>query len=273
MRCGLPYSLDVYDKNAMMTYGKQLTIFEKKLQHRYPLGNDSFIIDHGDDYTRFFKRLGHVQLQIYKDDQNIVATVCYILREIHFQKVWYICDLKIENKYRGNRLTYGFFVKCVIMEYFTCNKCYAISMNDNTENRVARLAQNIGGSLFKFELGPLIYIYQIQSVQMKQIAQIVGKICGPISYVSLTGIKDLILTSTNKPMSILHVNYDKFGRTKEGQYYDKIIDNFEYMFCCTANSSMKIYLDKIQCFTSVTASIMYYNMDNFDWNFIQTHEI
>lgn len=273
MKYGFPKTLDVYDKKIMSFYDSKLSIFEKKLQHEYPLGNDYFIIDHGNDYVKFFKRLGKVHMQIYMYNKYIIGTVCYVLRKINGEKIWYICDLKIESKHRGNKLTYAIFIKCLIMEYFTSNRCYAISMNDNKENRIVRLAKNIGGSIIKFDQGPKLYIYQINSKQLKHIAPMLNSVYGPISYVSLRGIKDLILKSTNQPMKLLHINYDNCGRSRYGEYFDTILVDYQYMFCCTANSEMKKYLDSIELYTKVTATIIHHNMNNFNWDFIQTHEI
>jgi len=51
---------------------------------RYPLGDDFFQIDHGQDYFAFFDRLGQVSYYIALIDEIVVAVGAGVLRQITY---------------------------------------------------------------------------------------------------------------------------------------------------------------------------------------------
>lgn len=268
-----PYSID--DEYMMELYHDKIKKFEKKMQHKYPLGNDYFTINHGKDYYKFFNRIGELNMQICTDnDNNVIATGSGVLQNVNNSKVWYICDLKVDKKYRGNHISTKMLINTIVPSILKSNKCYGISMNNKiNKNNIVNLARKI--NILNFTTAGSIYIYSLNYDEMKLAQPIIEKYFGSINYISLLGIKDLVLESTNKPLKLLHVNHNTHN-TYNNIKNKKIIKpakDYTHMFCCHETNPMIRQLKKINITTDITASIIHHNMDNYDWNFIQTSEI
>ena len=95
-------------------------------------------------------------------------------------------------------------------------------------------------------------------------------------FISLYGVKDIILKSTHKPMKLLHLNFIKnINNTKSENMYTPR-KGYMHMFCFHENDHIVNYLKEIGIHTDTTASLIHCNMDNVkpcDWDFIQTSEI
>src|SRR5258705_11548925 len=71
------------------TYNQYMKDFEQRMSHWYPLGDDTFRIDHGDNYFSFFRRMGEPfyyaifqeQEQEQKQKYVVIGTVCYVYRK------------------------------------------------------------------------------------------------------------------------------------------------------------------------------------------------
>ena len=85
-------------------YSKKLQNFEKEFT--YPLGNESFYINHGleKDYFVFFEKLGKPNIMVLENNNEIIGLCCAILRNINGKNIWYICDFKIKKEFRGKKL-------------------------------------------------------------------------------------------------------------------------------------------------------------------------
>jgi len=71
----------------------------------YPLGNHQrFSIDHGPDFTSFFRAIGDAKTWVIQSGDIIIAAVSSALRTItingHDYKVLYIGDLKVHPRYQ-----------------------------------------------------------------------------------------------------------------------------------------------------------------------------
>lgn len=253
-------------------YHNKIKEFEKKMQTWYPLGNDQFKISHGNNYYTFFNRIGDPQMIVVTDNQNIIATGCAVLRKNpNDQWTWYLCDLKVNKSYRNQWIPYKILKNAYHLSNIT-NKAYGITMNDSSgSNKVVSLINKI--PLVKFKVAGILYIYQVNANTMRSVQPLLEQYYLTVSYVSILGIKDLILESTGEPLKLLHVNYDIYGRSKYGNYTTTIIDNYEYMFCLFQNHPIKKILDNNNIVTNITATIIQSNMDDYQWDFIQTHEI
>lgn len=257
------YKFIEINKSNRKKYHHEIQKFEKKLTHWYPLGKDDrFKISHGNSYYTFFERMGKMNMLIclYKD--KVVGIVCGVLRKINNKKVWYICDLKIDRDHRGNWIPF----KMALESFHKINqsdKIYGISMNDKKENKVLRLAKRI--PLLNFKDGPLLYIFSLDYNKMVRAKPIIEKHRGGFGLISLTGIKDLIMESTSRPMPILHLDWNKSN--------NQLINGYTYMFCCPENDPMLLDLGMTGIMTDITATIIHYNMDKFDWRIVMTSEI
>lgn len=261
-------------------YNDKMKEFEKELNNWYPLGNDSFKIDHGKKYFEFFKRLGEVNYQICLDqNNNIIAGGCGVLRKVLINekhngltKVWYLCDLKVHPDHRGKHLPLKMAKKTALTSYIKSQKGYAISMNP-TGKRILKLAQNFKfiGLNFDIKSAGNLLIYSLNYDQMLQVHNELKMMWGTISYLSMNGIKDLILKSNNQPMKILHVQH---GYDCEMINSLNIpIEGYIYMLCCHENDQLVNILKSYNITTEVTATIIHYNMDDSDWRFILTNDI
>jgi len=293
-----PYYVGSNMPARQLLYHDKLLEFEHKLSNFYPLGDDFFKIDHGKNYFAFFERMGELNMQVYFDNaSNIIASGAGVLKNIRTNfnnsdtniKAWYICDLKVDPKFRQNRFPIKMLLKTFLLSYIKSNKCYAITMNQSSfdknnvyaTNKIVRLANRIKIVNFAFKFSGLLYIYSVDYDKMKTLHDVIKEKRGSISYLSLYGIKDLILQSTNKPLNILHVQYNTL-KNNNNTKKEKNLDSYTYlkpqkycthMFCCHENDELKTILDKLNIHTNVTASILQHGLNNCDWKFVQTSEI
>ena len=265
---------------------KRVIDFEKRLNNYYPLADDRFYIDHGEDYFAFFERLGELYYMAKIDSrQRIVGTVACVLRSIQLLdplffnplqkriKVWYIGDLKLDPKYRNQRFPFKLFFKYGMQFWSKSSRVYAISMDSGSKpNRILKLVQKIPFGDFKS--GGKLYIYTINYKELKTIDQILKRYFGPYHFVNLANIKDLILESTGRKMNIKHLVRDCYSKNKNSsmRISRKRSQNL-FMFCVHSSNGLVETLKKAGITTNTSATIIHRQMDNTDWNFINTSEL
>jgi hypothetical protein len=263
--------VELNDSNRSELNSK-LKIFEKKLSHNYPLGDDSFNITHGDNYYAFFERLGIIHMNVLIDNNEIVGSGCGILRNIKYKNdkiypTFYLCDLKIDPKYRGKHMPFKMLLSAK-QKLNISDRIYGITMNKNNdeENKVVRLSKKI--PLLNFKSGGKLMIYSIDYDILLKIRYIIERHRGKISFLSLLNVKDLILKSTGSPLPLLHIQWD----TNNNDTIEPI-SGYTYMFCCPINDPLYIELTNNNIIINTTAEIIHYNMDDSDWKFILTSDI
>jgi hypothetical protein len=269
------------DQPAMKNkYHTKVKLFEKTLANWYPLGtNDQFQIDHGYDYFKFFERIGetHMIAAINKKD-IVVAVGCGMLRDINLKyynkntknKVWYIGDVKVHKKYRGQHIPW-LLLRDSWPLIFKGARLYGISMNPKDKpNNIVRLGASM--PFVPFKVADKLLIFSCDYNEIQRALPIISFNRGSICFVSLLGIKDLILKSTQKPMKLLHLHWGE-EKEKSGIIYPNPIKEYVHMFCCPASDPMALQLKNIGIRTDVTATILHYRMDQSDWKFILTSDI
>jgi len=254
--------IEIKEKNQHK-WNNKVTVFESQLKHMYPLNDDKFSIDHGPNYFSFFNRLGSVYYYTIINNKVVKGTCAMILRNINKQKVWYMCDLKINEEYRNRYLLSRLVAYNLFNWYCKSNKMYGICMNP---------CQKLTGIVNKFRFfgfktsGNLI-IYMVDYNIMMSLHRILEQYQGSISYLSLLGIKDLVLQSTNKPMKLLHLQH---GKAYNRFHLSYPVKNYKYMFCLHETHQLTVYLKP---YVYASATIVHYNMNNFNWNHILTSDI
>ena len=257
--------------NRHLKYNKLLKENEVRLRNWYSFGLDKFYLDHGNDYCKFFRRLGELNMMICQSNNKIIGTCAMILRKIPIGKTWYLADFKIEPEFRGLRLPYHMTTNDFFNKYWISNRCYGIAMDEPSKDswvvNISRKASHL--HLFKLHNAGKLYIYSVNYNQMKYLHQVLEITKGKIAYLSLKGVKDIILQSTLKPMKLLHVQWGRNNKYNTTQPQP----GYTHMFCLHENDPLKKILDKYNIKTDTTATIVQYNMDNVDWSFILTSDI
>jgi len=256
-------------ENLRQVYNNRLRDFERDF--RYPLGKDSFFIDHGINYFEFFDLLGTPYIYIAEEDCKIMAVAIIVLRNIDIydngvkENVWYICDLKIHPSYRG-KFFIQHFIEVVYKKYsHLSSKIYGISMNvAQGENKLINLASRLTN--LDLKLSGELNFYLLHKTQLNSVKQILIDKYNTINFVSLRGKKDLILTSTNNALNVVHFS----SRKSEEKFFAESAD--KYMFCFPTNEDINVQFAKLDLVPLATASIIS-NIKNCNWNVILTSEI
>jgi hypothetical protein len=250
-------------------YNNKLKQFEHSLSQWYPLGSDHFRIDHGPNYYKFFERLGQVNFGVCMDNHKIIATCCAIKRNVYLRensllptKVTYLCDLKVAKDYRGKLLPFKMLTTLGPSIDLLNAKIYGVTM-DKT-NKIIKLAKSI--PLLHLKSGGKLYIYSLDYEKMLRAFDIIKHYRPNVSFTNLTGIKDLILQSTNKPMKILHLQHNA-GNISTPQ------KDYTHMFCCHETDPLIDDLAYSDITTNITATIIHTSNFKSDWSFITTASI
>jgi hypothetical protein len=237
----------------------------------YPYGSDSFRINHGSSYFSFFERLGEPLFHIALDGNKIVACAAGVLRKIPTSggmlKSWYLCDLKVHPNYSDQRIPARLFRKGLFLNYLRGQRAYAVSMNPKDKpNRVVEITKRF--PFFPITLVGEINIYGLNFEQMNLVSDQLSSEMGSISYLSLSGKKDLIMRSTGASMKVLHVQH---GPMAEPQL-QKPQEGFTHMVCAPKLSTLDNLLNS-KFSVAATASILAHRMSKIDWDFILTSDI
>jgi GNAT superfamily N-acetyltransferase len=241
----------------------------------YPLGNDSFQLDHGDNYFAFFDRLGDVHYFAALDGERVAAVGAGLLRQLPYRQgesarlTWYLCDLKVHPDYQRQHLSIRLLHYALQSCMSKCDRGYTISMNsgDGKPNRLVRIYEKF--NLVRFRCSSILGIYSVDDVTMRSLEPTLIKYRGKISYLSLQGIKDLKLQSSGKMLPLLHVQW---GANIQLDISTPLA-GYTHMFCVPSGDDLAIALQAKGIFPHASASLVSHGMDRSDWRFILTSDI
>ena len=258
--------------SSLNNYNKELKQLESIME--YPYGKDFFKIDHGKSYFSFFKRLGLPYFNIALYNEKVIACGCGIIRQIPYKnkmkKSWYICDLKVHPEFRGQGIPARLFKKKLIYHFLKCPRGYTISMDPlQGPNKVVKMIE-------KFPLFPLkkissLHFFEFSKNEVMTLKSDIENIINDtVSFKSLSGIKDIVLKSSNTPLPLLHAQY---GSMADSSTSLQMPSEGRYMFCAVDHSDLHHFFLHRNFQPSAKASILAYNMKFFDWNFILSSDI
>ena len=240
----------------------------------YPLGNDFFRIDHGNDYFSFFERLGEVYYYGWLENGKVVAVAAGVLRNLAIEgskkRAWYFCDLKVHPAFRGQRISLRLFAKAFPINYLRCRRGYAISMDpgDGRANQIANLLLRF--RWLRFSPPAKLLIWSLNREEIARAIPAIQKHRGPVSFLSLRGIKDIVLRSTEKPMLLLHVQFGPMGAIGTAHP----LDGATHMFCAPEKDPLASEIqNELKLKPSASATIISHRMKNDDWRWVLTSDI
>ncbi|HEY9858682.1 MAG TPA: hypothetical protein V6D16_04185 [Candidatus Obscuribacterales bacterium] len=240
----------------------------------YPLGDDFFQLDHGSDYFAFFDRLGVVNYYVALDGDRVAAVGAGVLRQVKtlqaeaLQPAWYLCDLKVHPLYQRQHLSMRILSHAIVDGLPTCVMGYTISMNagDGSASRWVRVLERF--HQIAFCRATTLGIYSCDAMTMQKLEPLLTKHRGPITYLSLQGVKDLRLQSTGQILPLLHVQWGegKVGAIAVPQ------PAYTHMFCAPTEDALVAELSGLEVYPNATASVVSHRMQS-DWRFILTSDI
>lgn len=238
----------------------------------YPLGGDRFRVDHGRDYFAFFDRLGEVAYYAAVEEGEVLAVGAGMLRRLPFgatrRDAWYVGDLKVRPDQRGRHLPLRMFAAAFPTEYARCRQGYGISMNPpEGRNRVL-------GIFERFPLVPIhhaatLRIWSLSAGQMRAALPIVREHRGEVGFLSLAGVKDLVLESTGAPMPLLHAQHGPLAAPGLAEPRDGAV----HMLCAPEGDVLDAALQGVGLPATASATVIALGMDGFDWRTVLTSEI
>lgn len=267
------------DRNSRGKYEKSIAALEELAS--YPLGDDQFKIDHGSNYYAFFDRMGDTVFHCMFDGDRVVAVAAAITRLLadtsgNEHRVVYLCDLKVHPDYRGQGIPLRMARRGFWRSVLTTRKYYAISMNKpgQSQNRVAKLLSHF--RWLPMEATGPIDIFNLSAIDLKRMPSL-EQFIGPYHFLSLTGIKDIVLQSTGKPMDLWHLQHgpcsSDIGEQDFGKQADRPSASGVHMICCQREDEIWSYLAQQGHRPDSSATIIHTGMKKFSWSFVLTSEI
>lgn len=261
------------DHTNLKVYLPQIN--EIELQSIYPLGDDFFTIDHGTDYFEFFNRLGKYRYYIWQEKNRVLAVACIVLRKVplvpsgQLRPSWYMCDLKVHTEFRGKRIPLRMLTHILWRNYLKCARGYAVSMNpaSGVQNRMARIASNFRWA--SIQNSSQLLLWSLDEKTMRSIQPIIEDYRGPISYLSLLGIKNIVLSRTQTPLPILHVQFGPLASAGTPNPDPAAT----HMFCAPQHDALSHKLYSLGIKPSSSATILNHRMPKADWTWLLTSDI
>lgn len=296
------YDISLMDVNTTSAESLvKLKEFESKFY--YPFNDkEQFRIEHGKngDYWAFFKKLGkpYFFMATCKEDRvvskiinnqsvtikqkagEIAAVGCSVLRRIKnkegkFKNVWYICDLKVNEKYQGEHLPLKITEQVAAKRFIQCPRGYGICMNPmHGEPKAAKIFKNHGP--FPGLTTQILNFYTLTKSQVDKLEKNIKYILvkhgymkedQKLAYQSTSGMKDYIIFGANysRNWNLLHIQPDDIGSQPQ--------DNAVHMICSVENSQLDNEFKKLFGSPSSTAQIVSFGMQDFDFNFLTSSQI
>lgn len=240
----------------------------------YPFGaDDRFYISHGHDYFRFFLRLGTPYWAALLDAHHkICGQLCAIMRKVptaagKWKNAWYLCDLKkgkhAKHTHTLSRLFRTLFWRLI----WKCQRGYAVSMNLPSSVNLLEVLVKKQVFLPFISTSPLT-LFSCSYEELKQLLPLLEAHRGPIGYLNLEGIKDIVLQKQGK-RPFIHL---QFGPLKAASNCTPL-PGYTYMWCSPTHDPLTQALLEAGYAPTATATIFSFRMKQNPWSWILTSEI
>jgi hypothetical protein len=155
------------------------------------------------------------------------------------------------------------------LNYLRCPRGYAISMNpgDGSPNRIVRLMSHFRWA--PTGLAATLELFSLSAEQMRASEALIREHRGEVSYLSLAGKKDIVLTSSGAPMKLLHVQFGPCAEPGLPQPQEGAV----HMLCAPSGDALALALCSRGLLPSATASVIHHRMGKADWRFVLTSDI
>lgn len=245
----MSYKLVKMDKNNR----KELSVLIKNMEKDifYPLGEDFFKIDHGEDYFAFFERLGELHYWCVFDKDKLIAVAAGVIRNFeNNKKSWYLCDLKVIKEYRGKGIPQFVFKRAFIYNLMNHRvfRAYAVSMNSEDKKLPFHKIKRATLNLLKVKETLNIYNFNSNDIELV-------KTFDDFVLTNTKGKKELILKSNKERMNLFHFTKNKTLEVKEEPNKDSII-----MLSAFANSFVDEKLKALSRRPDSTATVLTFRM-------------
>lgn len=228
---------------------------------RYPLGDDSFRIDHGTDYLAFARRLGEPEVFIAERGDSIVGLLIAVLREQQ-RRTWYLCDLKVAAVEAGASLAMRLYAAFDSAHRDGLPR-FGVSMDrEGAADRLVAIARRRGA-----HVGPRLSLFQLDTPTWHRRAEGLRERLGDLELVDLEGLKDIIVGSSEIPLRLLHVCV---GATPTA--VEPSPDSIQ-MLCLREDDPAALWLRQAGCPPSASATVISTAPLDVDWRRFSSAEI
>ena len=254
-------------------YNQTLLDFESLFS--YPLGMDHFRIDHGDNYFKFFNTLGQAQFCVALENQSVIGVCVAVLKDIGSSsvgKVWYLCDLKVHPLHQRKSIASSMLNHLFLKYSKVSSKIYAVSMNsaNSSVNNITSVARQVPSVDIKIQ-GTLEFYLLSQGD--KKSSEFIDE--NKQKFISLAGVKDLILNSTGMPLKFVHY-MGAAASPQERPFFEpdqEIKDKqLQFMVCCPPASKLSKAFKSWGLQPMATGSVVA-NFQHPSWDFIKSCDI
>ncbi|MCA8955394.1 MAG: hypothetical protein KDC87_04935 [Planctomycetes bacterium] len=241
--------------------GDELAEFEREFT--YPLGDDSFRIDHGADYLAFFEGLGDPVVVLAEQRQRVVGVLVAVCRPDPL--CWYVCDLKITATARTvglARRMLGVWIAGRDLVGF------GVVMDPaRGANRMARIAPGL--LRVALEVGPRLRFYSLDFAAWGGVSGVLERELGPIAFHDPRGTKDIVLRSSGEAMPLLHAQYGRSARAGSGPPRPGHV----HMLCLPDGDPLIERLSMVGVLPTASATVLHHRMPRHEWRSLLTSDI
>ena len=273
-------------------YAEKWWEFEKHFS--YPLSPTvSFKIDHGEDYSAFFRAIGEASFLLVWDQDVLVGCLAVVEKNLILNETLYpalyLADLKIRPNYQGrgisrnmyqtlqDKLTPELNSKNWSLIYFVAMQGERGDvMNSGRPHSLLSLFKPVATLRIYFVEPVLLASLKTAEVKESFSPEQILHLSPPMKnnayedqwVVDLTGKKDLILDTTNSPLSLVHVAASSFLGT---EYLQFLAQSGEYSkdrheICCFClderREALICKLEKNNIVSDSQAKVYTYHLEN-----------